>query len=117
MFIALSESTALYLFLRSSTRSAGRGLAVLLVATILPFSVAAQDSAPSATVSGTIRGHDGKPVAQAQVELRKKDSPDRFTTNTDSGGTYKLPNLKDGVYSLDASKDGYAARVDALYLT
>jgi len=49
--------------------------------------------------------------------MRKKDSTDSFLVHTDAQGNYSLTLLPGGVYSLQATKDGYAAaEVPAVFL-
>ena len=76
-----------------------------------------QEAAPSASLQGTIRDANGKPVAQVAVVLQKRGTADRFTAQTDSRGSYRFANLQDGLYSLQASKDGRGdATLDSLFL-
>ena len=76
-----------------------------------------QEAAPSASLQGTIRDANGKPVAQVAVVLQKRGTADRFTAQTDSRGSYRFANLRDGLYSLQASKDGRGdATLDSLFL-
>ena len=49
--------------------------------------------------------------------MRKKDSMDNFLVHTDAQGNYTFTLLPGGVYSLQATKDGYAAaEVSAVFL-
>jgi tetratricopeptide (TPR) repeat protein len=75
-----------------------------------------QQSTQSASLHGVICDGDGKPVAQAFIRLQKKDSADNFTTHTDAQGSYSFTQLRDGVYSLRASKEYAEAQVSAVLL-
>jgi tetratricopeptide (TPR) repeat protein len=70
--------------------------------------VAGQQSAELASLHGVIRDAEGRPVAQTAILLQRKGSADRFNAQTDPQGKYGFPGLADGVYSLRASKIGYA---------
>ena len=76
-----------------------------------------QQSTELASLHGVIRDPEGKPVAQASILLKRKDSADNFTALTDATGSYCFSRLPDGVYSLRATKDGHAeAQVSAVFL-
>ena len=64
-----------------------------------------------ATLSGTVRDSDGKAIAQASVTLQRKDSRDSFQAKTDVQGGYQFTKLPDGLYRLQAAKNGYADAV------
>lgn len=71
------------------------------------FSSAAQESG-SASLVGTVRDSQGKPVADAVVELGLNGSSQKQTTHASPQGTYALGGLREGVYSLRVRKPGYA---------
>lgn len=72
---------------------------------------------PSASLHGTVRDSDGKPVVDAVVELGAKTSSERGTTRTDGSGSYAFSQLNGGVYSLRVTKSSYAdAEVDSVFL-
>lgn len=76
-----------------------------------------QGPAGSASLRGTVRDSDGKPVAQATVALQRNDSPDTFHAESDAAGSYSFPEILDGVYVLHAAKDGYAsAQISSVFL-
>ena len=78
---------------------------------------AGQQSAELASLHGVIRDAGGRPVAQAGIVLQRKGYADRFNAQTDSQGNYRFPGLADGVYSLRASKIGYAdAEISSVFL-
>src|SRR6202158_15182 len=60
-----------------------------------------------ATVSGTVKGPDGKPFKGAFVEAQDMDS--RIATNvlSDKDGRYRIENLPDGQYQLLVRAVGY----------
>jgi len=68
-------------------------------------------------LQGVVRDAAGKAVAEASILMRKKDSTDSFLVHTDTQGNYSFTLLPGGVYSLQATKDGYAAvEVSAVFL-
>jgi tetratricopeptide (TPR) repeat protein len=69
------------------------------------------------SLHGVVRDADGKAVGEASILMRKKDSTDSFLVHTDAQGSYSFTQLPGGVYSLQATKDGYAAaEVSAVFL-
>jgi virginiamycin B lyase len=72
---------------------------------VLLFSLASL--AHGATVSGTMKGPDGKPFKGAFVEAQEMDS--RITTNvlSDKDGRYRIENLPEGQYKLLVRAVGY----------
>ncbi|MBZ5684116.1 MAG: tetratricopeptide repeat protein [Acidobacteriia bacterium] len=77
-------------------------------AILLSLSALAQEPAPT-SLRGVVREANGKAVAEASILLRNKDSTDSFLVHTDAQGSYSFTQLPGGVYSLQATKDGYAA--------
>ena len=67
-----------------------------------------QEPAATASLRGTIRDWQGKLVSQAKVILQRSGSRDNFQMQTDEQGNYVFPKLPDGVYTVRATKDGYA---------
>lgn len=80
---------------------------------ILPL--AAQDTGPASSLHGTIRDFQGRPVANASVWLKEKDSKNSKFASTDEQGHYTFTGLPAGVYSVHAAKsesgDGEIASV------
>src|SRR3984885_3517629 len=74
-----------------------------LVASVLFFA----SFAPGATISGTVKGPDGKPFKGAFVEAQDMDS--RIATNvlSDKDGRYHIENLPEGQYQLVVRAVGY----------
>lgn len=61
--------------------------------------------AQSATVSGRITdSQTGGPVVNATVTLR---GPSTYTATTDASGSFSIPNVTPGVYSVSVTKTGY----------
>ena len=77
-------------------------LAVAFSATAYP------QQSGSASLRGTVRDSQGKPVENAMVELRSIDSSQKRDVETDSQGAYSLLGLQEGVYGLRVTKSGYA---------
>ena len=91
----------------------------LLVASACLFSLSGlgQEPGPPTSLQGVVRDAAGKAVAEASILMRKKDSTDSFLVHTDTQGNYSFTLLPGGVYSLQATKDGYAAaEVSAVFL-
>lgn len=81
----------------------------IVSAFLLSLSLLAQEPAQPTSLHGVVRDGDGKAVAAASILMRKKDSTDNFLVHTDAQGNYSFTQLPGGVYSLEATKDGYAA--------
>jgi len=91
----------------------------LLVVSACLFSLSGlgQEPGPPTSLQGVVRDAAGKAVAEASILMRKKDSTDSFLVHTDTQGNYSFTLLPGGVYSLQATKDGYAAaEVSAVFL-
>jgi tetratricopeptide (TPR) repeat protein len=86
----------------------GGGLVLLALFTFLPLTLQAQ---ASASLHGTIRDSQGKPVAGATVQLQAKDqAKDKDATqtaHTDSQGNYSFAALPAGTYIVRAEMAGY----------
>jgi tetratricopeptide (TPR) repeat protein len=86
-------------------------------ALLLSLSGLGQEPGPPTSLQGVVRDAAGKAVAEASILMRKKDSTDSFLVHTDAQGSYSFTLLPGGVYSLQATKDGYAvAEVSAVFL-
>ncbi len=102
---------------RRSARTLGCALAAVVCFTFLPLPAQAQQAAESATLHGTVRDPQGKPIAAAIVSLQAKDSAQTVTAHTDSEGSYRFSPLREGVYALRAQKTGYSnAAIAAFFL-
>src|SRR4051812_3539043 len=94
-----------------------RQMLMIVVACLASFYGVAQEPGASATLHGVIRDADGKPVAQASVVLQKKDAISNFTADTDGKGAYSFTKLHAGVYTLRATKGGYAdAQLSGIFI-
>jgi tetratricopeptide (TPR) repeat protein len=92
--------------LRSASFSS-RSLAALVILILLFFASPLQ-SQGTASLLGTVRDSQGKPVAGASVHLQLKDSTQTQTVHTDQEGKYIVPALSGGVYFLRAEMAGYS---------
>jgi EmrB/QacA subfamily drug resistance transporter len=63
----------------------------------------------AATVAGTVRAPDGKPLKDALVVVLDGVGAVRSTTHTDDAGAFAVDDLADGAYTLVASGYGPAA--------
>lgn len=89
---------------------------VVLVVILCSFSTG-QQAADSASLGGRVRDAQGKPVADAWVQLECKDAAAAWTTFTDSAGFYKFSPLRAGIYSLRIVINGsVATEVSSLVL-
>jgi len=64
-----------------------------------------KDTVDTHTISGTITGNGGDPLAGVIVELSGDDSS---TATTDTHGNYSFPNLTNGTYTLTPSITGHS---------
>src|SRR5271169_295563 len=76
-------------------------------ATLVALLLSLASIAYGATVSGTVKGPDGKPFKGAFVEVQNMDS--RIATNvlSDKDGRYRIENLPEGEYQLLVRAVGY----------
>ena len=95
----------------------GRRTLLAVSGLLLSLSGLAQEPGQPTSLHGVVRDADGKAVGEASILMRKKDSMDNFLVHTDAQGGYTFTLLPGGVYSLQATKDGYAAaEVSAVFL-
>jgi tetratricopeptide (TPR) repeat protein len=96
-----------------SAGAIGCGVAAFVLLALLPMK--AQELA---SLRGTSRDSQGKPVAEAAVQLRAKDATETQTAQTDSRGNYSFNALQGGTYILRAEMPGYGdAEVPALFFS
>lgn len=89
----------------------------LILLTLFIFLPPALQSQASASLHGTVRDSQGKPVAGATVQLQAKDKDATQTAHTDSQGNYSFAALPGGAYLLRAELAGYrAAEIPSLFL-
>ncbi|HEY6333011.1 MAG TPA: carboxypeptidase-like regulatory domain-containing protein, partial [Blastocatellia bacterium] len=95
----------------------GRRTLLAVSGLLLSLSGLAQEPGQPKSLHGVVRDADGKAVGEASILMRKKDSTDNFLVHTDAQGSYAFTLLPGGVYSLQATKAGYAAaEVSAVFL-
>ena len=88
-----------------------------VAAFILLVLVSMQAQEP-ASLHGTIRDSQGKPLADVTVQLHAKDATATQTVHTDSRGSYSFAAVHDGTYVLRAEMAGYgAAEIPALFFS
>ena len=91
-----------------------RSLVVFILLAFHPLSLQSQESA---SLHGTIRDSQGKPVSDATVELRAKDATQAQTVHSDAQGNYSFTALHGGVYVLRAAMAGYSdPEIPSLFL-
>ena len=86
--------------IRGIRRAGGIGFLALL---LLPLS-----NASAATIAGKVTNQEGTAIASAEVVIRQKDSDFSQTVLTAADGSYSLPSLPAGVYTIVVKKAGYA---------
>ena len=90
------------------------GFAIFVLFILLPLSLRSQESA---SLRGTIRDSEGKPVAGATVHLHSKDAALPQAVHTDAQGNYSFAALHGGVYVLRAAMAGFIdAEIPSLFL-
>ena len=93
-----------------------RGVAAFVLFSLFPLSVHSQGTA---SLHGTVRNSEGKPVAGAAIHLQVKDTaPSQIqTVHADREGNYSVGALAGGVYLLRAEMAGYSdATIPALFI-
>src|SRR5438552_4033615 len=93
--------------LRSSCSEMKRWFAPFAVL-LLSLSLAGQSQQVNRTLSGTVRGKSGLPIANAVVSVRKTNGTDTKVVATKGNGVYTLPGLLAGSYEITVSAPGYA---------
>ena len=85
-----------------STGSTGirQSLGTLALLAILSLFSPCQQPPDSASLSGSVRDSQGKPVVEALVQLQDKSAAGALTARTDSGGFYKFSAVRAGIYVL-----------------
>jgi Flp pilus assembly protein TadD len=82
------------------------GLCLGLLLSLAILSVAAQEKGSPASLHGTIRDSQGRPVANASVSLKENNSVQAKSASTDDQGHYVFTGLSAGAYSVHAAKSG-----------
>src|SRR3990167_9452557 len=104
--ILLEKSKFLMLssFCYKSIRGVHRAGGIVFVALLLlPLS-----NAWAATIAGKVTNQEGTAIASAEVVIRKEDSDFTQTVLTSEDGSYSLPSLPAGVYTIVVKKAVYA---------
>ncbi len=81
---------------------------VVLVLLLLAIPVFAQ--IPTATVLGTIKDSSGAVVPGATVTIQNVDTNATRTTTTETDGSYRVPALNVGNYTVKAEKSGFGTQ-------
>src|SRR5579864_2591717 len=79
---------------------------LILIVAMMPSSASGQAVAV-AQVSGTVTDPTGAVIAGAQVTMTETDKRVSRSTTTDSSGSYVLPNLPVGPYTLEVKAAGF----------
>ena len=93
-----------------SRRAAVAALSAILLCAI-PFAAIrarAQDNAPKASVSGTVRDPSGAVVPRARVLLKNENGRNQETTPANAAGAYGFQSIPAGTYEVEASAPGFA---------
>lgn len=86
-------------------------LSAVVALMALTFPVAVAQPAPTkhlagVTIQGTVLGFDGRPVSEAIVSLKNKNSSDVIETKSNAAGAFAFSSLSFGSYQLSAGKSG-----------
>ena len=104
-------------FAHRLSRSPVRATIIFITALVLSMGALGQAPAAPANLHGLIRDSAGKPIAQSTIVLKRIDSSADFHAQTDAQGSYTFPNVPEGIYTLQATKEGYAeAQVPSVFL-
>src|SRR6186997_3321823 len=80
------------------------GLAIALCG--VPLTARAQQD--TATLTGTVRDATGAVLSRAAVAVTNIRTNITHKAETDERGTYTIPSLRPGEYSVSAERDGFA---------
>ncbi len=86
-------------------------LTIAAVASLAPVAASAQDYSSGALL-GTVRDSSGAPVAGAAVAVKSLDQGFTRSVTTDDTGTFRVPLIPIGGYSVAISKDGFQPTSD-----
>jgi hypothetical protein len=72
---------------------------------------AVAQNAGTGAIAGTITDPTDKAVLEAQITATNQETGAKVTVKSQSGGTYTVPLLLPGLYTLEVSKDGFKSSV------
>ena len=82
----------------------------ILLALLSVFSIPLKAQVADASLSGTITGTSGKPLASARVSVKNLATGQSTTADTSATGTYYLAGLAPGDYALAVTALGLTSR-------
>ncbi|HEU4982662.1 MAG TPA: carboxypeptidase-like regulatory domain-containing protein, partial [Acidobacteriaceae bacterium] len=80
---------------------------------LLIFTAAGWSQIVGGSIYGTVRDTTGAAVSGANITIRNVETGASRALASDAGGHYAAPSLPVGVYSVTASRDGFAAQTSA----
>src|SRR6266852_9871270 len=84
---------------------------VLAILVVLSLAVAAKAQTFRGTILGTVTDSSGAEVPSARVTLRNQDTGVERTTETSADGSYRVPELPIGTYTVTIEKSGFQKTV------
>jgi outer membrane receptor protein involved in Fe transport len=84
--------------------------AVSLITMVFVFSAPVMAQTTSGTLTGTVVDPQGANVSGASVTVKNEATNEEFSTTT-SGGSFTVPNLKPGKYTVTVTQTGFSTRV------
>jgi hypothetical protein len=92
----------------TTARTASRWTRFLTLAiSCFLFTGAALAQSDRGTITGTVTDPSGAIVAGAKVDVRNLDNGSAYTTTTTSAGTYTVPSVQTGKYTLSVAFPGF----------
>src|SRR5208283_2834387 len=64
------------------------------------------------TITGSVTDNSGAVVPQASIAITNKDTGEKRTTASNADGTYVIPALPVGTYTVSVSKSGFQTYVE-----
>src|SRR5713226_6092643 len=84
---------------------------VLAILVVLSLAVAAKAQTFRGAILGTVRDASGAEVPGAKVTVRNQDTGIERTTETSADGSYRVPELPIGIYTVAIEKSGFQKTV------